>query len=246
LKREQGDIGKLKQNNDKLKMEMQSLKAMLAAQAKEDASNSKHTEELEAKQQEIDRMEKRVAELEELLSTEKATVEQLEAELKAQKEQAAAERDLAHAQLRSSTNRSSAAPGSPKHARKLSGKSPHHEARVSDAELHNLSMPGLPSNYVSPEVVAKHKASVSRLEEELKSERKLRRDADGEIIKLRAAINGVQLNDSEVDALLAQKLQAAQKKTERYVGLLLFVVGELNVVYSPWKAWLNIPLLPGL
>ena len=34
LKHEQKDIGKLKQNNEKLKMEMASLKAMLAAQAK--------------------------------------------------------------------------------------------------------------------------------------------------------------------------------------------------------------------
>lgn len=206
-------------------MEMQSLKAMLAAQAKEDASNTKHTDELEAKQREIDRLEKRVAELEHLLATEKAAVEKLESDLKAQKEQAAAERDHANTQLRASTHRPSVAPGSPKHK---TGKSPHHEPRVSDAELQALSMPGLPSNYVSPEVVAKHRASVARLEEELKAERKLRRDADGEIIKLRAAINGVQLNDSEVDALLAQKLQAAPKKTARYVDFLFFGLNKMS------------------
>lgn len=205
-------------------MEMQSLKAMLAAQAKEDASNTKHTEELEAKQREIDQLEKRVAELEHQLATEKAMIHKLEADLQAQKEQAATERDQMNSQLRASTHRPQGAPGSPKHK---NDRTPHHEARVSDAELQSLSMPGLPSNYVSPEVVAKHKASVARLEEELKAERKLRRDADGEIIKLRAAINGVQLNDSEVDALLAQKLQAAPKKNERYVDalLLLFAVG---------------------
>jgi len=36
----------------------------------------------------------------------------------------------------------------------------------------------------------------------LEREKRCRREADGEIIKLRAAINGVKLNDSEVDALL--------------------------------------------
>lgn len=208
LKGEQKDIGKLKENNEKLKMEMQSLKAMLAAQAKEDASNIKHIQELEAKQQEIDRLEKRVAELEHLLSLEKATVEKLEAQIRAQQEQAA--EDIANVQLRASMHRPSTAPH----------KSPHHEPRVSDAELHSMSMPSLPSNNVSPEVVAKHRAAVAHMEEELKAERKLRREADGEIIKLRAAINGVQLNDAEVEALLAQKLQGAPKKAERWVVVL--------------------------
>lgn len=205
LQGEQKDIGKLKENNEKLKMEMQSLKAMLAAQAKEDAQNFKHSSELEAKQREIDRLEKRVAELENLLSSEKATVEKLESELKAQKEIGAADRHSSH--------RLNTAPGQ-------YGKSPHHEARVSDAELSSMAMPGMPSNYVSPEAVAKHKAAVTQLEDELESERKMRRDADGEIIKLRAAINGVQLSDSEVEALLAQKLQASSKKMERYVFVL--------------------------
>lgn len=213
LKGEQKDIGKLKENNEKLKMEMQSLKAMLAAQAKEDASNIKHTQELEAKQQEIDRLEKRVAELEHLLSLEKATVEKLEAEIRAQQQQTAEE--IANAHLRVSTHRATVVPGSPK---RQAHKSPHHEPRVSDAELAAMSMPSLPSNYVSPEVVAKHRAAVARMEEELKAERTLRREADGEIIKLRAAINGVQLNDSEVEALLAQKLQTGPKKAARYVA----------------------------
>mmetsp|Transcript_26395 Transcript_26395/g.61993 ORF Transcript_26395/g.61993 Transcript_26395/m.61993 type:complete len:468 (-) Transcript_26395:1166-2569(-) len=39
--------------------------------------------------------------------------------------------------------------------------------------------------------------------------KKLRRDADGEVIKLRAAINGVQLSDAEVKDLLTQKQQEA-------------------------------------
>lgn len=209
LQGEQKDIGKLKQNNEKLKMEMQSLKAMLTAQAKEGASNAKHAQELEDKQKEIDRLEKRVAELESQLATEKAAIVKLEEDMKVQKEQTA---ELAQrASIR--------APGSP---RRSTTKSSHHEARVSDTELNSLAMPGLPSNYVSPEIVAKHKASVSRLEGELKEERKLRREADGEIIKLRAAINGVELNDAEVDALLAQKMEGAPKKAERYVSQMMY------------------------
>mmetsp|Transcript_6672 Transcript_6672/g.19028 ORF Transcript_6672/g.19028 Transcript_6672/m.19028 type:complete len:1577 (+) Transcript_6672:249-4979(+) len=203
LKGEQKDIGKLKENNEKLKSEMQSLKAMLAAQAKEDASNSKHAKELEEKQRAVDKLEKRVAQLEHMLASEKAKVERLEADLKTQKEKAAA--DLAN---RGSMHRGPPSPpGSPMHKHK----SPHHQPRVSDAELQSMSLPNLPSNYVSPEVVAKHKASVSRLEQRLTEERKLRREADGEIIKLRAALNGVQLNDSEVEALLEQRMQQTAK-----------------------------------
>jgi DNA repair exonuclease SbcCD ATPase subunit len=221
---EQKDIGKLKQNNEQLKLEMQSLRAMLAAQAKEDASNSKHTKELEEKQAEIDKLEKQISEIEALLSAEKAMVRKLEADLQAQKERAA--QDLANAQSRAAPN-PLAAPGSPKQK----GKSPHHEPRISDADLQNMSLPTLPSNYASPDVVAKHRASVARLEDELKHERKLRRDADGEIIKLRAAINGVQLSDSEVEALLAQKLQeSAPKNTERYVHVSLFSICRLATV----------------
>lgn len=205
LQGEQKDIGKLKQNNEKLKMEMQSLKAMLTAQAKEGASNAKHAQELEDKQKKIDALEKRIAELEGQLAAEKATIAKLEEEVKHQKEQ------VAELSQRPSVRQ----PGSPK---RTSGKSPHHEARVSDAELNSLAMPGLPSNYVSPEIVAQHKASVSRLEGELKAERKLRREADGEIIKLRAAINGVELNDAEVDALLAQKMEETPKKAESKTG----------------------------
>merc|ERR1712238_27821 len=47
---EQKNIGKLQENNERLKMEMNSLKAMLAAQAKEDASNIAHSSELESKE----------------------------------------------------------------------------------------------------------------------------------------------------------------------------------------------------
>ena len=142
-----------------------------------------------------------MAELEKELAAQKELVEKLEAEMKKQKEQHAGE--LA-------SHRQAVRPS-------VSGMSPLIDTRATEAAT--VSVPGLPAGPVSGEVVARQRAAVSRLEEELKAERKLRREADGEIIKLRAAINGVELNDSEVDALLAQKLQAAPNKSERYVTI---------------------------
>lgn len=202
LKREQKDVGKLKSANEQLKHEMASLRAMLAAQAKEDASRTQNSKELDAKQQEILILEKRVTELEKQLQSEKALVSKLEEELQLQK-QSFKELELLRQQVPpppASQRRVSHAPSSPKpHQRNLS----ENDAIVANGLI------ALPGNYVSPEIVAEHQARVALLEEELEAERKLRREADGEIIKLRAAINGVQLNDSEVDALLAQTLETA-------------------------------------
>eukprot|EP00529_Nitzschia_sp_RCC80_P006562 CAMPEP_0113451262 /NCGR_PEP_ID=MMETSP0014_2-20120614/6248_1 /TAXON_ID=2857 /ORGANISM="Nitzschia sp." /LENGTH=1572 /DNA_ID=CAMNT_0000342613 /DNA_START=332 /DNA_END=5050 /DNA_ORIENTATION=- /assembly_acc=CAM_ASM_000159 len=195
---EQKDIGKLRENNERLKMEMNSLKAMLAAQAKEDASNLAHTKELDAKQDEIDRLEKRVAELEKKLEEEKAIIAKLEADLASEKENASL--------LAASTHHE------PGHRKKRSSGSVDLDAGSSHHVPHHVSHP--PGNYISPDVLAKHKKHLSKLEEELKAERKLRREADGEIIKLRAAINGVQLNEAEVNDLLAQKLQEAPSTTD--------------------------------
>ena len=212
---EQKDIGKLKENNDKLKMEMQSLKAMLAAQAKEDASNAEHNKELESKQQQINDLEKRIAELEKQLVSEKALVEKLEADLQAQKQATLDAQSLNP-------------PGSPRQSRRVpsqSSISPAYTQNTRDLPPHapaDLQMPNLPANFVSPEVVAKHKAQLVTFEEELKAEKKLRREADGEIIKLRAAINGVQLDDSEVESLLAQKMQTQKVEKERYVFSMTF------------------------
>jgi myosin heavy subunit len=192
---EQKDIGKLKENNERLKMEMNSLKAMLAAQAKEDASNLAHTQELEAKQAEIGKLEKRVSDLEKQLAEEKAIIERLEAELKAEKE-----------------NDSMNAASTHVHHHKRSGVSPA-VVKASVEVDPSLQLPNLPSNYVSPDVLAKHKRHLAKLEEELRAERMHRREADGEIIKLRAAINGVQLNEAEVQDLLSQKLQTEPSTT---------------------------------
>ena len=182
---------------------MNSLKAMLSAQAKEGASNAAHTAELQEKQDEISKLEHRVAELEVKLAEEKIIIEKLEKDLENQKEQAA--KDLAsvghHRKQRSAGQFSPNAAGTP--------------VSVDPSAVSSLQMPNMPSNYVSPDVVAKHKKHLSKLEQQLRVEKKARRNADGEVIKLRAAINGVQLTDSEVKDLLLQKQNESSAK--RYV-----------------------------
>jgi len=199
---EQKDIGKLKQNNERLKMEMNSLKAMLAAQAKEDASSLLHQRELEAKQAEISKLEKRVAELEKKLAEEKTVIKKMEDDLRRAKEQAAQAPPSSH------HRRSSEVPGSPRTPGRKSHPSPATTSLAhpisSDADVMNqLSLPNLPANFASPEVLAQHKASVVKLESQLKSEKKMRREADAEIIKLRAQINGVELKESDLAGLLS-------------------------------------------
>lgn len=208
LSGEQKNIGKLQENNERLKMEMNSLKAMLAAQAKEEASNSAHSSELESKQKEITKLKERIAELETLLSDEKAIIAKLETDMKNQKEQSEA------MMMSTSLHRKQRSSGTISPTKMAAV----HE--VDPSSVTSLQMPNMPSNYVSPEVVAKHKHKLSKLEKELRAERMHRREADGEIIKLRAAINGVQLNEAEVNDLLAQKLQEAPsaKESLRYVS----------------------------
>ncbi|KAL3924330.1 MAG: hypothetical protein SGILL_001113 [Bacillariaceae sp.] len=225
LKGEQKDIGKLKQNNERLKMEMNSLKAMLAAQAKEDASNLEHTKELDAKQAEVNKLEARVADLEKQLTEEKAIIDRLEEELKAQKEMNSMNSSSAHHRHQKSSS---------------SGISPMVAKAAVEAELPGAQMPNLPANYVSPEVLAKHKRHLVRLEEELRAERKHRREADGEIIKLRAAINGVQLNEAEVNDLLAQKLQddpASQGSLRCVSSTTIFLIMVMAICIRPWNVF---------
>jgi myosin heavy subunit len=195
LQGEQKDIGKLKQNNEILKKEMQSLKAMLAAQAKEGASNEAHEKEIKEREEKIAVLEKRISELEKELAAEKQTIEKLEADLEVQKQMA---------------RQSIAAPGSPtrvSHVRQSS-------AQLSASDMARLSMPSMPANYVSPEVVEKHKKHVARLEEQLEAERNQRLEADGEIIRLRAAVSGIHLNEAEINAMVEEKKVATQKAAE--------------------------------
>jgi hypothetical protein len=199
LMKEQKDVGKLKENNEKLKEEMASLRAMLSAQAKAGAANLAHEKEIEAKEKEIAVLEKKIGDLEKELAAAKTKVEQLEASTKEQESTIAKDKDQIK-KLQANpppqiTTRSKSGntddPGSPQTVRRR--------------KSGDVAGPP-PPNYVSPEVLADHRANVAKLQEELDIERKFRREADGEIIKLRAKINGVELNDADVNELLAQKL----------------------------------------
>lgn len=215
LKREQKDVGKLKQNNDKLKNEMASLRAMLAAQAKEGESEAKNAKELQAKQDEINALEKRISELERELEHSKKLVEKLEGDMankntQHEKEMEQMEQRLQFAASQASTRAPSAMPGSPQ--------SPKRKMSAPVAEI-----PALPEGEdgvtVNPELLARQRAHVQKLEDQLEAEKRLRREADGEIIKLRAANNGVNLGDAEVNALLGKTKQEAAPSHPKVVDL---------------------------
>jgi myosin heavy subunit len=209
LKKEQKDVGKLKQNNEKLKSEMASLRAMLAAQAKGDASRAANEKEMEDKQREIDKLEKRVAQLEEELEQKKALIAQIEAKMKAQKEQSAAELNKLHHQVHhlntNKSHRRSPTPPSPGGHNRLTPSPSINVRKTADGDA---GLASVSEDMVSPEVLEQHRAQLMRLEDELEAERKHRRAADGEIIKLRAAMGGVQLSDSDVNALLPKAMES--------------------------------------
>mmetsp|Transcript_39271 Transcript_39271/g.59237 ORF Transcript_39271/g.59237 Transcript_39271/m.59237 type:complete len:1407 (+) Transcript_39271:381-4601(+) len=198
FKKDQKDIGKLKASNEELKMEMASLKAMLAAQAQGAASSAQHESELKEKQNQINALEKRIAELESQLKAQKVLVEKLEKQLEDQQNLSAKEIEA----LRQHNKMlASAPPPSPKR---------RHTQRP---QVQEQSLPAAPISIqpvvfegatVSPEVLAEHRAHVAKLEEELDAERAARRDADGEIIRLRAAMSGVEMSTEELEALTSQ------------------------------------------
>jgi len=225
LKREQKDVGKLKQNNEKLKNEMASLRAMLAAQAKEGAAEAKNAEEMKAKQDEIAKLEKRVAQLEKELEEAKKVQEKMEAGMKKQASRFASEKDQLEQRIQyhSSKNADAKTAKRASTVMPLAPVSPQGKRKVTDVS--DLNLPplaeGVEGVTVNPELIAQQRAVVEQLEDQLEAEKKLRREADGEIIKLRAAINGVKLDDSEVDALLGKKKasQAAAPSHPKVVDL---------------------------
>lgn len=81
IKRAQKDMGKLKEHNEKLKMEMASLKAMLQAQAATDAGKAESEKIIKEKEKEVKQLESRVSQLERELANEKELVQKLEKEL---------------------------------------------------------------------------------------------------------------------------------------------------------------------
>lgn len=209
-------MGKLKENNERLKQEMTSLRAMLAAQGKASAADAAHTKAMTEKEKIIAGLEKRIAEIEKELAEAKAAVADLEDKIQQQLEESTKDKDQIQKMRRhrpTVSATSGRAPDSPQSRRRSNLSSDNvlldltQSSAVAGPPLAGLAAPDL-SNYVSPEVLAEHRSRVAILEEELDAERRCRRDADGEIIRLRAAINGVELNDSEVNELLVQRLDS--------------------------------------
>ena len=198
LLKEQKDVGKLKENNDRLKEEMASLRAMLAAQAKEDRASSAHEVALAEKQKQIDELEKKIAELERELSSAKGMVEKLEAT--AQSQQMEMARDKEQIKKLQTTRPQQIATRN-----KSGGEESNTRRKKSNEGLPTVVSGSVPAGSVSPEVLAEHRSKVAKLEEELEMERRIRKVADGEIIKLRAKVNGVDLTDAELRELLAQE-----------------------------------------
>jgi len=206
LKHEQKDIGKLQKNNEKLKTEMASLKAMLQAQAQGDKNRQENEKVIKQKQMQIGILEARIKQLEKELEKEREAVQKLEISVQAQKVQT--ERQLEELQSMRRHQRSASIQHDP------------------ERRLHKLSTSDQSSGIVDSatmDQIAERQALVAKLEEELEAERRFRREADGEIIKLRAQMSGVPLNDSDVDALVSQKLDQAGGKS-----VAVSVDGETN------------------
>lgn len=217
LKREQKDIGKLKDNNEKLKAEMAGLKAMLNAMAKGEASSKESEAKLQEKEQQIALLENRIKELERELEAQKLNVARLEKELEF----------IARAR-HSEIPPPPPAPESPKayHRRHHTSESvaPRYHHAVEPVELsqpasrthdkgqenvslmaNDASTPNRVSGSaaIHAEAIAEYKEKISMLEKELESERKAHREKDVEIIRLRAEINGVKLSDRDLQAMMA-------------------------------------------
>lgn len=198
IKREAKDMGKIKEHNEKLKMEMASLKAMLQAQAASDADKVKSKKAIAEKQEEINRLEARIAQLEGELENEKENVKRLENNLNVQKEDnTRLSQDLQYQKEMALALRGASTPA--KHSRNLSGnelqKVPGKHARNFSANELLSTVPAeavvdavVVGHTISPEALAQHRAEVARLEEELEEERRMSRAARIQIKNLRAAI----------------------------------------------------------
>mmetsp|Transcript_27750 Transcript_27750/g.40963 ORF Transcript_27750/g.40963 Transcript_27750/m.40963 type:complete len:1607 (-) Transcript_27750:96-4916(-) len=209
LNREQKDMGKLKENNDKLKSEMASLKAMLAAQAQSAASSAERDSDMLKKQTQIELLERRIEKLEAEIEREKETVKSLEEKLRKQSE--SFEKEKTH--MQQSHSHEMQLVEAKRQVGQLSPSQKSHKSmspKRSNASNNNaekkidesVMMPVLPANYVSPEVVAEHKARVARLEEELEQERRLRREADQVIRKIQSQSSDVKVQEGEFEERL--------------------------------------------
>ena len=180
IKREQKDMGKLKENNDKLKNEMASLKAMLQAQAASSSGKAESEKAIAKKQEEIDALEARIAELEAALAAEKENVQKLENDLNDQKE---GNRRISH-DLQYQKELASRAPPTPVPSHRKSSSS----SAATLAQAEKVVDAVVVGHTITPEALAQHRAEVARLEEQLEDERRMSRMARIEVKNLRAAI----------------------------------------------------------
>jgi uncharacterized coiled-coil protein SlyX len=201
LKHEQKDIGKLKQNNEKLKLEMASLKAMLEAQAKGNANRQESERQMKIKEEEILRLEKRIAELEVDLDKERATIKKLEGDLEKERSEISKQKEhiTVLTEQNSNLQHQVLVPPSPlsKHIRRETPVSP------------KLVAPGSPNarqssdgDRIDSAKLEEQRKLVIQLERELEKERQTRREADMQLIKLKASMNGIILNDEDAQSLL--------------------------------------------
>jgi len=186
IKRAQKDMGKIKEHNEKLKMEMASLKAMLQAQASSKAGKAESDYAIAEKQKEIDVLEARIKKLESELSAEKENVKRLEDDLNVQKgnnqklsQDLQHQKEMAPSQVPSTPRKQSRAPSG--------ASSVATPVKVQEAE--KVVGAVVVGHTITPEALAQHRAEVARLEEQLEEERRMSRMARIEVKNLRNAIS---------------------------------------------------------
>lgn len=251
LKRAQKDMGKVKEHNEKLKQEMASLKAMLQAQAANSAGKAESENAIREKQEEISRLEARIAQLESELARQKGIVQKLESDLDAQK--GANQRlvqDL-------------------KFQKEMLAKSPPTPSKDRKFMRSNSAVPSEPTvdavvigHTITPEALAQHRAVVARLEEQLEEERRMRREMSMEINTVRAAVkegkidldlgaatastkfisdNISEISGSEIDR---SELQSEMEPEMRYVNISKETTVFLrSITLLRWFDWARVVLL---
>jgi myosin-5 len=182
IKRAQKDMGKLKEHNEKLKMEMASLKAMLQAQAASDAGKEENRKAIEEKEKEVKQLETRVSQLERELANEKQFVQKLEKELEEQKENNRRTIQDLQYQKELVAKSQQVSEQTRKHSRAQSAGVPVAAEPIAEAVV--------VGHTITPEALAMHRAEVARLEAQLEEERKMRHAASREIKSLRSALEG--------------------------------------------------------
>jgi len=174
LKGEQKDIGKLKANNEKLKLEMASLKAMLAAEAQTTATKAASQNQLRVKEAEIAKLEKRIAELEAELEKERDRVKKIEKKLENEKAQSTKREDEISALRQQNQNLKNVPPPPPSLLSSPMRSPSRKNAIANSSEVEKVYV----ERDVDPEELAEQKALVVRLETELGRERISRKTAD--------------------------------------------------------------------